>query len=139
MIAYEQSSLAPLMSAEYEIHYKRQQGSWDLVHVAPPASTTSAGASASNRGPVAKVFASWPNGTRLSHELAGLFCGTQYHIYLVAVGDKGRSEPSDTLFARTQGGGASLLLHLFPSLAFENADPQLLTAHFASCSLGFIG
>ncbi|KAM7314255.1 hypothetical protein ISCGN_004040 [Ixodes scapularis] len=87
---------------EYELHYKRQQGSWDLVRVAPPASVL--GGSAPARSSVATVSASWSNGTRLTHELTGLFCGTQYHIYLVAVGDKGKSDPSDTVFARTQGG-----------------------------------
>ncbi|KAM7314254.1 hypothetical protein ISCGN_004039 [Ixodes scapularis] len=93
---------ASLGSAEYELHYKRQQGSWDLVRVAPPASVL--GGSAPARSSVATVSASWSNGTRLTHELTGLFCGTQYHIYLVAVGDKGKSDPSDTVFARTQGG-----------------------------------
>ncbi|XP_042148997.1 Down syndrome cell adhesion molecule-like protein Dscam2 [Ixodes scapularis] len=88
---------------KYELHYKRQQGSWDLVRVAPPASVL--GGTAPARSSVATVSASWSNGTRLTHELTGLFCGTQYHIYLVAVGDKGKSDPSDTVFARTQGGG----------------------------------
>ncbi|EEC15030.1 hypothetical protein IscW_ISCW011694, partial [Ixodes scapularis] len=90
------------ITPQYELHYKRQQGSWDLVRVAPPASVL--GGSVPARSSVATVSASWSNGTRLTHELTGLFCGTQYHIYLVAVGDKGKSDPSDTVFARTQGG-----------------------------------
>ncbi|KAL3201179.1 hypothetical protein MRX96_043056 [Rhipicephalus microplus] len=36
-----------------------------------------------------------------------LAAATQYHIYVVAVADSGRSEPSDTVFARTQGGGTA--------------------------------
>ncbi|XP_077564303.1 cell adhesion molecule Dscam1-like [Haemaphysalis longicornis] len=87
---------------EYELHYKRQQGSWDLVRVSPPPGPEAAVSRGSPPGPAASA-AAWANGTWLSHELAGLFCGTQYHIYIVAVAERGRSEPSDTVFARTQG------------------------------------
>ncbi|KAH9368881.1 hypothetical protein HPB48_004380 [Haemaphysalis longicornis] len=87
---------------EYELHYKRQQGSWDLVRVSPPPGPEAAVSRGSPPGPAASA-AAWANGTWLSHELTGLFCGTQYHIYIVAVAERGRSEPSDTVFARTQG------------------------------------
>ncbi|XP_064472105.1 cell adhesion molecule Dscam1-like isoform X2 [Ornithodoros turicata] len=78
-IALDGSS-APFVK-EYELHYKRQQGEWDMVRFSP------------EKG----------NGTQV-HELGALFCGSQYHLYLVAVGDRGRSDPSDTVFARTRGG-----------------------------------
>ncbi|XP_049271983.1 Down syndrome cell adhesion molecule homolog [Rhipicephalus sanguineus] len=91
--------------AKYEVHYKRQQGSWDLVRVAPlePRSGTDA-ETEDAASPSRLASASRVNGSWVSHELTGLSCGTQYHIYVVAVADRGRSEPSDTVFARTKGG-----------------------------------
>ncbi|XP_075749282.1 cell adhesion molecule Dscam1-like [Rhipicephalus microplus] len=90
---------------EYEVHYKRHQGSWDSLRVAPPQPRSIGEAGArdthwtSTLASANSVNSSW-----LAHELTGLSCGTQYHIYIVAVADRGRSEPSDTVFARTQGG-----------------------------------
>ncbi|KAL3196634.1 hypothetical protein MRX96_015404 [Rhipicephalus microplus] len=75
---------------EYEVHYKRHQGSWDSLRVAPPQprSIGEAGARdthlASTLASANSVNSSW-----LAHELTGLSCGTQYHIYIVAVADKG--------------------------------------------------
>ncbi|XP_037518237.1 Down syndrome cell adhesion molecule-like protein Dscam2 [Rhipicephalus sanguineus] len=90
---------------EYEVHYKRQQGSWDLVHVTPPQPKSSGNAGARGTpSPSRLASATRVNGSWLAHELTGLSCGTQYHIYVVAVADRGRSEPSDTVFARTKGG-----------------------------------
>ncbi|XP_054926804.1 cell adhesion molecule Dscam1-like isoform X1 [Dermacentor andersoni] len=90
---------------EYEVHYKRQQGSWDLVRVAPPQPRPGGDAAARDTPSTSRLAtATHVNGSWLAHELSGLSCGTQYHIYVVAVADRGRSEPSDTVFARTQGG-----------------------------------
>ncbi|KAL1487360.1 hypothetical protein MTO96_030974 [Rhipicephalus appendiculatus] len=90
---------------EYEVHYKRQQGSWDLVRVAHPQARSIGDAGARDSPSASRLSsATRVNGSWLANELTGLSCGTQYHIYVVAVADRGRSEPSDTVFARTQGG-----------------------------------
>ncbi|KAL1472317.1 hypothetical protein MTO96_039423, partial [Rhipicephalus appendiculatus] len=89
----------------YEVHYKRQLGSWDMVRVAPPQPSSIDDAGARDTPPPSRLSsATRVNGSWLTHELTGLSCGTQYHLYVVAVADGDRSEPSDTVFARTQGG-----------------------------------
>ncbi|XP_028968106.1 Down syndrome cell adhesion molecule-like protein Dscam2 [Galendromus occidentalis] len=67
--------------SHFELHYSREAGSWDKVKVP-------AGEGASKR---------------MSHELMGLYCGTQYHLYLVAHNPSGHSEASETVSAKTLG------------------------------------
>ncbi|KAL1427954.1 hypothetical protein MTO96_017048, partial [Rhipicephalus appendiculatus] len=93
------------MVKEYEVHYKRQEGSWDMVRATPPQPWSSGNAGARDTPPPSRLASpNRVNGSWLAHELTGLSCGTQYHIYVVAVADRGRSDASDTVFARTNGG-----------------------------------
>ncbi|KAH8022836.1 hypothetical protein HPB51_005996 [Rhipicephalus microplus] len=121
---------------EYEVHYKREHGSWDSVHVAPPQPKASGGTGARETpSPPMLASATRVNGTWLAHELTGLSCGTQYHIYVVTVADRGRSEPSDTVFARTKGGVPSSP----KQKAFVSANANSLTLRPSSWASGSSG
>ncbi|KAL1479935.1 hypothetical protein MTO96_051463 [Rhipicephalus appendiculatus] len=79
------------------------------MRVAPPQQRSSGDAGARDTLPPSRLpSVNRVNGSWLAHELIGLPCGTQYHTYVVAVADMGRSELSDTVFARTQGGGKEI-------------------------------
>ncbi|KAL3253521.1 hypothetical protein MRX96_054575 [Rhipicephalus microplus] len=121
---------------EYEVHYKREHGSWGLVHVDPPQPKASGGAGARETpSPPRLASATRVNGTWLAHELTGLSCGTQYHIYVVTVADRGHSEPSDTVFARTKGGVPSSP----KQKAFVSANANSLTLRPSSWASGSSG
>nr|XP_037279893.1 LOW QUALITY PROTEIN: Down syndrome cell adhesion molecule-like protein Dscam2 [Rhipicephalus microplus] len=124
------------LQKEYEVHYKREHGSWDSVHVAPPQPKASGGTGARETpSPPMLASATRVNGTWLAHELTGLSCGTQYHIYVVTVADRGRSEPSDTVFARTKGGVPSSP----KQKAFVSANANSLTLRPSSWASGSSG
>ncbi|XP_022661612.1 Down syndrome cell adhesion molecule-like protein Dscam2 isoform X3 [Varroa destructor] len=65
----------------YELYYSREAGSWLKVKV-PTGEGTS---------------------VRMSHELMGLYCGTQYQLYLIAHNPSGHSEASETVSTKTLG------------------------------------
>lgn len=67
----------------YELYYSREAGSWLKVKV-PTGEGTS---------------------VRMSHELMGLYCGTQYQLYLIAHNPSGHSEASETVSTKTLGEG----------------------------------